>query len=114
MSPISLEYEKELRRPIQNILSGRLARLMLIQVIFFSFTKCNFHVLNHFLLIYTCKLHWNSINSDTAPVCQKGITGGYASHRRIVQRKPGQPPAACDHSCNSFRYVFLMCNFICK
>ena len=20
---------------------------------------CNFHVLNHFLLIYICKLHWN-------------------------------------------------------
>ena len=23
---------------------------------------CNFHVLNHVLLIYICKLHWNQLN----------------------------------------------------
>lgn len=34
MSPISLEYERELRRPIQNIVSGRIARIVLIQLQF--------------------------------------------------------------------------------
>ena len=34
MTPISQEYEKELRRPIQNLVSGRLARLLLIQLQF--------------------------------------------------------------------------------
>ena len=34
MNPISEEYELELRRPIQNIVSGRIARLVLIQLQF--------------------------------------------------------------------------------
>jgi len=34
MSPISEEYELELRRPIQNLVSGRIARLVLIQLQF--------------------------------------------------------------------------------
>ncbi len=34
MTPISQEYELELRRPIQNLLSGRIARLVLIQLQF--------------------------------------------------------------------------------
>lgn len=34
MSPISQEYERELRRPIQNIVSGRIARVVLIQLQF--------------------------------------------------------------------------------
>jgi len=34
MTPISQEYEVELRRPVPNILSGRIARLMLIQLQF--------------------------------------------------------------------------------
>ena len=34
MSPISEEYERELNRPIQNLLSGRIARLVLIQLQF--------------------------------------------------------------------------------
>ena len=34
MTPISQEYERELRRPIQNLVSGRLARLLLIQLQF--------------------------------------------------------------------------------
>lgn len=34
MTPISLEYERELNRPIQNLLSGRIARLVLIQLQF--------------------------------------------------------------------------------
>ena len=34
MTPISEEYELELRRPIQNLLSGRIARLVLIQLQF--------------------------------------------------------------------------------
>lgn len=34
MAPISLEYERELNRPIQNLLSGRIARLVLIQLQF--------------------------------------------------------------------------------
>ena len=28
-------------------------------IFFFLFYICNSHVLNHFLLIYMCKLHWN-------------------------------------------------------
>ena len=27
---------------------------------------CNFHVLSHFLFIYTCKLHWNHNKSDSS------------------------------------------------
>jgi hypothetical protein len=34
MSPISEEYELELRKPIQNLISGRIARLVLIQLQF--------------------------------------------------------------------------------
>ena len=34
MTPISQEYEKELKKPIQNLVSGRLARLLLIQLQF--------------------------------------------------------------------------------
>ena len=34
MTPLSLEYERELNRPIQNLLSGRIARLVLIQLQF--------------------------------------------------------------------------------
>ena len=34
MTPISQEYEVELRRPVPNILSGRIARLVLIQLQF--------------------------------------------------------------------------------
>ena len=34
MSDISVEYERELRKPIQNIVSGRIARLALIQMQF--------------------------------------------------------------------------------
>ena len=34
MSPISVEYENELKRPMQNIVSGRIARLVLIQLQF--------------------------------------------------------------------------------
>lgn len=34
MTPISMEYETELKRPIQNLVSGRIARLVLIQLQF--------------------------------------------------------------------------------
>jgi hypothetical protein len=34
MSPISYEYETELKRPMQNIISGKIARLVLIQLQF--------------------------------------------------------------------------------
>jgi hypothetical protein len=43
-------------------LMGELTKVKLLLIY-----KCNFHVLNHLLLIYICKLHWNL---NTMSVCQ--------------------------------------------
>ena len=32
---------------------------------------CNFHVLNHFLLIFICKLHWNSPYEGSLAFCEE-------------------------------------------